>query len=352
MQTKKKVLFSVIVPVYNVEKYLHQCVNSILGQTFSGFELILVDDGSSDDSPNICDQYGSADKRVTVIHQKNGGHTAARFKGLAIASGEYIFFVDSDDWIELNALELVHNSLAKNDADIVTFDNYYNYFDRQTIVRQSIPTGCFNKSDLMKKIYPRMIYSGNFFTYGVHASMANKVFRRSIIEPNMAYVDKRIKIGEDGVATFASFLDAEKVCNLKNKCLYHCRNDNVSVTRSYCRGQFDSAVVLVDVLRQVNSEKSVYDLSEQIDYYLLYHVRSVFVEEFYFKHSEGLLARYRLLKRVANDADVQRVCLATSIGDMPKTSKWFFGLLRKKHMILLMALSIYLATMTRLRSRR
>lgn len=104
-------LFSIIIPVYNVEKYLNKCVDSVLNQTFTDFEVILVDDGSTDNCPAICDSYAEKDKRVKVIHKPNGGLINARKSGLEIADGNYIGFVDSDDWIEPEMYELFANMI-------------------------------------------------------------------------------------------------------------------------------------------------------------------------------------------------------------------------------------------------
>ena len=106
---------SVIVPVYNAEKFINECVNSILGQTMSDLELILVDDGSPDNCGAICDEYAIKDSRVRVFHQKNGGVCAGRNKGLSMATGEYVSFVDSDDYLEPDAIELLCN-------DIITYN--------------------------------------------------------------------------------------------------------------------------------------------------------------------------------------------------------------------------------------
>lgn len=111
---------SIIVPVYNVEKYLDKCVNSILNQTFQDFELILVDDGSPDNCGEMCDDYAARDKRVTVIHQVNGGLSAARNAGIEIAKGRYLGFVDSDDYIAEDMYELLYNNLKNEDADLAT----------------------------------------------------------------------------------------------------------------------------------------------------------------------------------------------------------------------------------------
>ena len=110
---------SVIVPVYNVEKYIRRCVDSILAQTFEDFELILVDDGSPDNCPAICDEYAAKDNRVRVIHQENGGVSGARNAALNVATGEYIAFCDSDDWWETGFLESMVSSAHSSRADMV-----------------------------------------------------------------------------------------------------------------------------------------------------------------------------------------------------------------------------------------
>ena len=109
---------SIIVPVYNVEKYLEKCVRSILAQTFTDFELILVDDGSPDSSGAMCDQFAEQDQRVKVIHKENGGLSDARNAGIEIATGEYLGFVDSDDYIADDMYELLYTNIVKEDADL------------------------------------------------------------------------------------------------------------------------------------------------------------------------------------------------------------------------------------------
>ena len=106
MSIREDVLFSVIVPVYNIERYLEKCVDSILNNTYKNFELILVDDGAPDGCPRICDSYSEKDKRVRVIHKKNGGLVSARQAGIEIATGDYVVCVDGDDWVSENYLEL------------------------------------------------------------------------------------------------------------------------------------------------------------------------------------------------------------------------------------------------------
>lgn len=112
-------MISVIIPVYNAEKWLNRCIDSVLAQTLSDWELILIDDGSTDDSPTICDQAAASDERIRVIHQENQGASLARRNGIAEAKGEYISFVDSDDWVEANYLEVLLTTTRKYDSPLV-----------------------------------------------------------------------------------------------------------------------------------------------------------------------------------------------------------------------------------------
>ena len=140
----KKDLISIIVPIYKVEKYLRQCIDSIINQTYSNLEIILVDDGSPDNCGKICDEYVKIDKRIKVIHKENGGLSSARNAGLDIATGDYIGFVDSDDYIDKNMYEELINSINKYNSDIAvctfSFKNKYrnkvvNYFNEEYLFK-------------------------------------------------------------------------------------------------------------------------------------------------------------------------------------------------------------------------
>ena len=115
-----KSLISVIVPIYNVEKYLERCVDSIVNQTYRNLEIILVDDGSPDNCPKMCDDFAKKDSRIRVVHKKNGGLSDARNSGMKIASGECIVFVDSDDYVDCNMIAKMYDVMLKDDSDVVS----------------------------------------------------------------------------------------------------------------------------------------------------------------------------------------------------------------------------------------
>ena len=151
-------LFSVIVPIYNIEKYLRRCIDSVLAQSFTDYELILVDDGSPDNCKNICDEYAAKDARIKVIHKENGGLVSARQAGISMASGDYVFHLDGDDAILPDALESAYKIICDTNADIVSF-SYKTCVDGKIgdVVDDLIEEGLYNKADMEEKLYPNLL---------------------------------------------------------------------------------------------------------------------------------------------------------------------------------------------------
>ena len=153
---------SVVVPVYNVEEYLDQCVESLVGQTYKNLEVILVDDGSPDNCPAMCDEWAERDNRIKVIHKENGGVSSARNAALDIASGDYIGFVDSDDWIEPDMYEILIKNAKKYDADISRCAGLFDYCDRSEEYNEvSSCTVYKGKDELIKSIIWNDIFTLN-----------------------------------------------------------------------------------------------------------------------------------------------------------------------------------------------
>ena len=140
-----KELISVIVPVYNVEKYLDNCVQSILRQSYTNLEIILIDDGSTDKSSQLCDEYSQKDKRIIVIHKKNGGLMDAWKNGLEYANSDLIMFVDSDDWVEKNILEILYNEYLQTMADIVCCSFVHSFKDKEIPDDHNVKPGYYDK---------------------------------------------------------------------------------------------------------------------------------------------------------------------------------------------------------------
>ena len=159
-------LFSVIIPIYNVEDYLERCIESVLAQTFADYELILVDDGSTDNCSAICDQYAEKDSRIKVIHKKNGGLVSARQAGVRIAEGEYVFNLDGDDAFCPDALESARQIIADVHPDIISF-SYRHYTDGElgNVIEDLMDEGLYNKKQIETHISPKLYKSPHFQRY-------------------------------------------------------------------------------------------------------------------------------------------------------------------------------------------
>ncbi len=215
-------MISVIVPVYNVEKYLEKCVDSILGQTYPDFELLLVDDGSPDRCPQICDDYAARDSRVQVIHKPNGGLISARNAGILAARGDYVCILDGDDWALENLLQFVHDTVTKapEPPDMVLFAARTVYSDHMGEVLNNVPEGYYNRERLEKEIFPYLLTDSRRGIQGgvIQAHTWDKAFRRELLAEH--YVrEERIRDFDDVPMTF--------------ECLLNCRNVYICNERLY-----------------------------------------------------------------------------------------------------------------------
>lgn len=212
-------LISVIVPVFNAEKYIGRCIESILNQTISDIELILIDDGSPDNSGVICDEYALKDSRIKVFHQKNGGVCVARNTGLEHATGDYISFVDSDDYLESNALEILYNDIINYNADVscalMTSDGNCN---KNNLKKGTYEVWCGN--DALKNAL-----LDNRFTY----SSCAKMFKKDLIN-NIRFEEGR-KIHEDSFFVFCCFFEQPTVV-VRNVGIYNYENNPNSASHA------------------------------------------------------------------------------------------------------------------------
>ena len=257
---------SVIIPVYNVEEYLEQCVESVLKQDYESFELILVDDGSTDESGSICDQYERIDKRVKVIHQCNQGHTIARQNGFMASDGDFIIFIDSDDWVEDGMFALMMYKAIKEEADIIQCGFKAVRGDRITDAISPYNPGIYDKKRLKEIIYPTMIYNKAEQCFGVAPNMWNKIFKRALVENYIYRIDPRIRSGEDGLLTFACFMDAQRIYNLR-ECFYCYRSREVSMCRITDDKRLDENHILFQYYQEWFMSKEI--LVESIKHYVV-----------------------------------------------------------------------------------
>lgn len=224
-------MVSIIIPVYNAEKYLAECVESVRAQTLSDIEIILVDDGSTDHSPALCDGYGKRDERIQVIHQKNGGSTKARNTGLRAAHGDYIGFVDSDDWIEPEMYEELLEYMLKNKADIAAGVKYCHHETSMYREKPGIPEGIYEKGDSEKTLIRNLIFSEDHSSRGISPNLCDKLFKKELLCKFQFGVNEKTKYGEDDVCVYSCLLHADRVV-MVDKAYYHYRQREGSICHS------------------------------------------------------------------------------------------------------------------------
>ena len=245
-ETKGSPAISVIVPIYNAEKTLRKCVDSLLAQTFQDFEILLIDDGSPDQCGAICDEYAKQDSRVRVIHQENQGVSAARQCGMDNAQGEYTIHADPDDWVEPNMLEELYKKAKEDDADMVICDFYENTYKGQKYVKQQ-------PSSLDRKIVQKEL-----FTH-LHGSCCNKLIRLDSFQKNGVRFPDGISFCEDLYVNAAMLLSEIRVSYL-NKAFYHyVKNRLDSLSRRYDENSERQYVVLRDAFVNLMKDTDLKD---------------------------------------------------------------------------------------------
>ena len=245
---------SIIIPVYNVEKYLSRCLDSLTSQTLKDIEIILVDDSSTDTSPALCDEAASKDERIKVIHKENAGAGMARNSGLEIASGEYIGFVDSDDYVDENMYSFMYGKAKEYDADLVMSSVMFvdgnifgkegqisleTYFDSDTL---------FSTPEKIKEL--RLGIAGALpchkddSRYGM--SVWKNLFKRSVIEENnLKFMSEREILSEDALFVMDFAKCAKKAVGIKEAFYYYCRNE-FSISKSYKKDRLEKSLIFVN----------------------------------------------------------------------------------------------------------
>ena len=263
---------SIIIPVYNIRQYIVQCLESVVNQTYSNLEIILVDDGSTDGSGNICDQYAVGDRRIKVIHKSNEGLVRARKTGLGESTGRFIAYVDGDDWIEPDMMEKLHTALVREQVSIAMCGRYEDTGNVSRAVCHGIGGGRYDKKGLLENVYPRMIVNGAFFEWGIFPGVWDKLFRRECLEPFQMAVDDALVMGEDAACTYPALLNADSIYVL-HECLYHYRQNAASIVHQGmdCGSERQRFRILHDTVRDsLEKYKDIYDLTGQWKEYLLF----------------------------------------------------------------------------------
>lgn len=337
---------SVVIPVYNMEKYLERCMESVLAQTLQNIEIILVDDGSLDKSAALCDEYARRyPQKVSVIHKENGGLTSAWKAGSKAARGMYTGYVDSDDFINPDMYEKLFQRITEENADIACCGLHHIYEDenhKEWNDQMDFPLDVFSPAELQSSMFPVLINDGSFMGRHLHPNRVTKLVRTSLVKKNLELCDDAVSIGEDFQFSLCMFLDAERIVVLKDFFPYNYYMNNTSMTMRYDEAYMDKIKIMKKNLLNISRTKHSFDFETQIwnDFLCLtvLHIKG----GIYKKKSAPYKEHRADMKQVCTDPDVIH---ALSVYDMPKltAAEKLFLFLMKHHLYFLIfcAVRIY-----------
>ncbi len=311
---------SIIVPVYNVAQYLEQCLDSVVRQTLKDVEIILVDDGSTDDSAKICRKYELQDARVKLISQHNQGLAAARQAGLDIATGEYIGFVDSDDWLELNMYEKMYQAAQKHDADIV-FCNVYRNEDKKE--KAYFASGYYDRQKMEEVIFPNLL--AGFDRHGGETTIRwcnwLRLYKKQLIDAHHITFDKRFRRCQDLPFTFECTIHAQSYYYLGDEYLYHNRMNYESLSKGYTKNMWGLIKPLILYLQHVVDGYTAYDFHEQMNRRAALFSFECCENENKPNNTRSMSERMAAIKQIMMDEDARRWVKDMSMTNMRRINK-------------------------------
>lgn len=317
-------LVSIIVPIYGVEKYINKCIDSILKQTYRNIEVILVDDGSKDRCPEICDEYAKSDERVIVIHKENGGLVAARKAGILRATGEYVQFVDGDDWIAENMVEYMISAMDDHHVDCVICQ-FYKAGKKNVENKNYFPEGVYAGERYKKDIVCNLLFTGELFRYGITPSVWGKMFKLQQLKTYSLKVPEKIVMGEDSACVYPFFVNTCSAVFIMNHSLYYYRQNDTSIMNSFNKRQLASTLELLRYLRRETLCSN--EFQKQLDYYTIMIVVLNCVNEAR-GEKMALLVRYKKLKKFLRDIEFKKICHRIDMKKLKRNEKIYVNSLR------------------------
>lgn len=291
-------VFSIIVPMYNVEQYAERCINSIISQTYKDFELIIVNDGSTDATGEIINRYKDRDTRIKLIAKNNGGLVSARKAGVDVATGEYVVIVDGDDWITNDCLEKINEIISTNDVDVVCCE-HFDAFSDDKITKSNLyyKEGLISRDEMCNTIY------NDIFCFS--PTQWAKAYRRDLYTKFQKNVDDRITMGEDGVVVLPCILNCKNIYITK-EALYFYRNNPKSMTRNKQKEGSATGVIL----RIKHFEEKVpldqFDMKHQLAGYAVHSSFNVILS--YFRANDYNEAKQKANELLSNEIVKKYIC--------------------------------------------
>lgn len=284
--SNNKPLISVIVPVYNVEQYLNKCIDSIINQTYKNLEIILVNDGSTDNSSIICDEYANKDRRIKVIHKSNGGLSDARNAGIDAAKGKYIGFIDSDDWVEIDMYSKLYSIASKENVDIAQCDFIRTYSEDEKI---------YNNTNEVIKLYTGIEMLEQLYKnkYVKNILIWNKIYKRELFD-NIRF--PKGKIHEDEFTTHKLFFISKRVVDINLPMVYYRQREGSITNSKFNIKRLEVIEAFKDRIEFFNKNK-LYNLSKKTEWHMCATLKGTYLNVY----KSDIQNRKQILKLLKED---------------------------------------------------
>ncbi|MCD7864665.1 MAG: glycosyltransferase [Clostridiales bacterium] len=324
-------VISVIIPVYDVEQWLERCVQSVLSQTYHALEIILVDDGSPDQCPKLCDEYGVKDSRVRVIHKENGGLASARNAGLDIATGEYVFFLDSDDWLDADGLEQLVDVAEKHQVDFVRYrairSGWPGLEENAPCMLEPVremPGGFYDKNRMIQELYRRLLVTPQL-TMGPVVGACGSLYKRRFLEKQCLRFYENIKFSEDLLFSANVVIRADSFYYIETAGVYHYFYNDKSISKSFRAGRWAACRNLILAAERDFSGIESYDFSKQFMFLRWFCIMMALNERKYIPVSKQ---RKAYCKDIVQDSLVRETKLVLREFDVSRKQKLLMAFIK------------------------
>ena len=324
---------SVIVPIYNAEKYLKECIDSIITGEYKDLEIILIDDGSKDNSPAIADEYAiKYPDIIKVIHQQNQGQSKARKNGIALSTGKYIGFVDSDDWVSPIMYSKMMETAIENDADIVSIAGLRVSGNHTHSVKDELPYGTYNEKQIMDKIIPNIFMNHDLLgSKGIHPSQWLKIFRKDLTEKVYNQIPDDLSYGEDLIFTYTAVILSKKIVILPAEYTgYFYRLNPNSISWTYRKNLFKKSMHIISFFRNYPVLKNNIKFQEELNYTSCFFAINAFLNEYLMKNNRSSSERKDAIREIINTPEIMNSSSQIKLNKAGFLNRTIVKLIRKQ----------------------
>ena len=333
---------SIIIPVYNIRDYIDESVKSVINQTFKDIQIILVDDGATDGSGQMCDEYAKRDSRITVVHKKNGGLMSAWSEGVKSATGRYIAFVDGDDWVDTDMIEklLEYTLPGGSDEEIVSSNYIIEKKNEKKKVAQALPPGVY-ENEALSAVKEKLLGEE---MRPVILSRCMKLISKKLILDNLHYLDFRIKMAEDVNITLPCILDCKRLTVVKDGYFYHYRTIGASMAHGYNPGLLDNIKLNHKTFLGIMKDKGIQNYQQQAD---REYVRTLFVFTKIQLRRKGMVG-VKDIGEIFGKGEIADVVRNTPVSVSDKSNKLIYAVMKSPNIVVTLAVKLVLNVYDRL----